>query len=122
MSIPFSDRTYDPRVWVRVLFGFALATALGALVASYPVAVLGAAGACLALYGIFRWCHERLEFWQVLVLFALTPYLILNYGFDNLAAGRGAMGDESPCHPGPAALDVLCFRAEPALQLDVFLG
>src|SRR5207249_3926497 len=91
MSIPFSDRTYDPRVWVRVLFGFALATALGALVASYPVAVLGAAGACLALYGIFRWCHERLEFWQVLVLFALTPYLILNYGFDNLAVGAGGV-------------------------------
>ena len=39
-----------------------------------------------------------------------------------LSAPRGAMGDESPCHPGPAALDVLCFRAEPALQLDVFLG
>jgi hypothetical protein len=91
MSIPISDRTYDPRVWVRVLFGFALATALGALVASYPLAVLGAAGACLALYGIFRWCHERLEFWQVLVLFALTPYLILNYGFDNLAVGAGGV-------------------------------
>src|SRR6266480_2439496 len=48
-------------------------------------------GACLALYGIFRWCHERLEFWQVLVLFALTPYLILNYGFDNLAVGAGGV-------------------------------
>ena len=91
MSIPISDRAYDTRVWVRASFGFALATALGVLVASYPFAVLVAAGVCLALYGIFRWCHERLEFWQVLVLFALTPYLILNYGFDNLAVGAGGV-------------------------------
>ena len=89
MPISISDRTYDASAVVRGLLGFALATALGMLLASYPLAVLGVAVACLALYGIVRWCHGRLESWQALVLLAMTPYLILNYGFDNLAVGAG---------------------------------
>lgn len=89
MPISISDRTYDASAVARGLLGFALATALGMLVASYPLAVLGLAVACLAFYGIFRWCHGRLEFWQALVLLAMTPYFILNYGFDNLAVGAG---------------------------------
>lgn len=89
MLISISHRTFDASLLARGLLGFAIATALGMLVASYPLVVLGVAVACLALYGIFQWCHGRLEFWQTLVLLALTPYLILNYGFDNLAVGAG---------------------------------
>lgn len=84
-----STATKGFSTWVngKGLFGFAIATALGALVAAYPlVGVEGTAG-CLALYGIFRWCRQELKFWQVLVLVAVTSYIILNYGFDNLAVG-----------------------------------
>ena len=73
----------------KTLFGFAIATGLGSLVAIYPFAVLGGLAVCLTLYGISRWLRGRLEFWQALVLFAMTAYVILNYGFDNLAVGGG---------------------------------
>lgn len=89
MPISISDRTYDASAVARSLFGFALATALGIVLACYTPAVLGVAVACLAFYGIFRWCRGRLELWQTLVLLAMTPYCILNYGFDNFAVGAG---------------------------------
>jgi O-antigen ligase len=71
----------------NILCGFAMAAALGVLVAIYPLVGLAGLPVCFTLYGIHRWCRERLEFWQVLVLLAMTPYFILNYGFDNLAVG-----------------------------------
>ena len=79
------------RVDARAVIGFAIATALGALLAAYPVPGLGGVAVCLTLYGILRWCRGRLEFWQALVLLAMTPYFILNYGFDNLAVGVGGL-------------------------------
>ncbi len=71
----------------RTMCGFAVAAALGVLVATYPLVGLAGLPVCVTLYGIRRWFRERLEFWQVLVLLAMTPYFILNYGFDNLAVG-----------------------------------
>lgn len=73
----------------KTLIGFAIAIGLGALLAAYPVPGLGAVAVFLTLYGILRLCRGHLEFWQALVLLALTPYVILNYGFDNLAIGAG---------------------------------
>ena len=71
----------------KTLGALALTAALGVLVATYPLVGLVALPLCFTLYGIHRWCRERLEFWQALVLLAMTPYFLLNYGFDNLAVG-----------------------------------
>ena len=46
--------------------------------------------ASLCMY-FFRWCRQQMEWWQMLVLLALTPSLILNYGFDNFAVGAGGL-------------------------------
>ena len=75
------------RLSTKTLLGFGSAAVLGVLVAAYPVMGLEAIAACLFFYGILRWSRGRMEFWQLLVLLALTPYIILNYGFDNLAVG-----------------------------------
>jgi len=71
----------------RALLGFGIAVGLGVLVAAFPVVGLEGIAVCLFLYGISRWARGRMEIWQVLVLLALTPYIILNYGFDNFAVG-----------------------------------
>jgi len=71
------------------VFGFAVATGLGTLLAAYPLVGLAAVPVCLALYWFFRWCRLQMEWWQMLVLLALTPAVILNYGFDNFAVGAG---------------------------------
>ncbi|MFY9527631.1 MAG: O-antigen ligase family protein [Candidatus Acidiferrales bacterium] len=73
----------------KTLLGFVIATGLGVLMAAYPLVGLGGLAMCLTLYAILRWCRGRLELWQTLVLAAMTPYIILNYGFDNLAVGVG---------------------------------
>jgi hypothetical protein len=89
MSTFTVTKVFGARLDAKTLFGFAIASALGVLLAAYPLASLGAVAVFLVAYGIFRWCRERLEFWQALVLLALTPYFILNYGFDNFAIGAG---------------------------------
>jgi hypothetical protein len=89
MSTLTDTKAFGARVDAKTLLGLAIAIALGFLVASYPLAVLGGIAACIILYGILRWCRGRLELWQVLVLLAVTPYVILNYGFDNLVVGAG---------------------------------
>jgi hypothetical protein len=89
MSTLTDTKAFGARVDTKTLLALAIAIALGFLVASYPLAVLGGIAACTILCGIFRWCRARLELWQAFVLFAMTPYLILNYGFDNLAVGAG---------------------------------
>jgi len=73
------------------LLAFTVAAALGLLVATSPLVGLAALPACFVVYGIYRWCRMRLEVWQVVVLFAMTPYFLLNYGFDNFAVGWGGM-------------------------------
>ena len=79
----------DARLNTKTVFGFAIAIALGVLLAAYPLTSLGALALCVTLYVLFRWCREHMEWWQMLVLLALTPSLILNYGFDNFAVGAG---------------------------------
>ena len=89
-----STSTLTKVLWAidkRTLGAFTVATVLGVLVATNPLVGLAALPACFVVYGIYRWCRVRLEVWQVLVLFAMTPYLLLNYGFDNFAVGWGGM-------------------------------
>jgi O-antigen ligase len=89
MSTSTVTRVLGGPLDARALIGFAVATVLGVLLAAYPVVGLGGVAVCLTLYGILRWGRGRLEFWQTLVLATITPYIILNFGFDNLAVGRG---------------------------------
>ena len=79
------------RVDAKAVIGVAVFAAVGVLLATYPVEVLGAAAALFSLTGILRVARGRLEFWQILVLVTLAAYGILNYGFDNLAVGLGGI-------------------------------
>jgi hypothetical protein len=81
--------------WVdrKTLFGFAIATTLGVLVAAHPIPAFVGIAVCTSLCLIVRWCRGRMEFWQALVLLALTPYIILNFGFDNLAINYFPVGE-----------------------------
>jgi O-antigen ligase len=89
-----STSTLTKVLWAidkRTVLAFTVAAALGVLVAASPLVGLAALPACFVVYGIYRWCRTRLEVWQVLVLFAMTPYFLMNYGFDNFAVGWGGM-------------------------------
>jgi hypothetical protein len=89
MSTLSVTRSNGSRFDKKTLIGFAIAVGLGVLVAAYPLVGFEGMGTCLILYGILRWTDGRLELWQVLALSALTPYIILNYGFDNFSIGAG---------------------------------
>jgi O-antigen ligase len=82
-----------PASWfdTKAMIGFLFATGLGACVAAYPFPALAVMAVCLVLYGILKWARGQFELWQVLALVALSPYIILNYGFDNLAVGAGGI-------------------------------
>jgi hypothetical protein len=82
-------KLHDARINTKTVLGFAIATGLGVLLAAYPLISLDALAVCLILFGLFRWCRQHMEWWQMLVLLALTPSIILNYGFDNFAVGAG---------------------------------
>ncbi len=89
MSTFIVTKLHDARINTKTVLGFAIATALGVLLAAYPLISLAALAVCLILFGLFQWCRQQMEWWQILVLLALTPSIILNYGFDNFAVGAG---------------------------------
>src|ERR1700674_5943820 len=91
MSTFITTYIHDARLNTKTVFGFAIAAALGVLLAAYPLTSLGALALSVTLYLLFRWCREHMEWWQMLVLLALTPSLILNYGYDNFAVGAGGL-------------------------------
>jgi O-antigen ligase len=91
MSTFTATRVLDARRNAGILIVFAITAALGILLAAYPLTVLGAVALCVFLYVFFRWCRQQMEWWQMMVLLALTATIILNYGFDNLAVGAGGL-------------------------------
>ena len=82
-----------PRGWEFLCFvGF---SALGALAILYRDTAILLLAIAVAL-GLSWWAVKRLrriglQSWQVLLLFALTCNLILNYGFDNIAIHFGGL-------------------------------
>jgi hypothetical protein len=86
-----ATRSLDSRLNTKFVFGFAIAVALGVLLAAYPLTILGVVALSISLYGFLQWCRARMEWWQLLVLLALAPTFVLNYGFDNLAVGAGGL-------------------------------
>ncbi len=84
-----------PRAGIRTrnVLGFLALAGLGALGFLYPDAILGLVAA-LAAAGIAGWIVARvhrmgLDIWQGLLLFAMSGYMILNYGFENIALHVG---------------------------------
>jgi len=78
----------------RYIAWFSLLVLAGGVAALYPtfwlyclaaVAALGICWGALAFLG-----RAELDFWQILALSMLSGYLILNYGFDNIAFHVGA--------------------------------
>jgi hypothetical protein len=75
------------------LVWFAVFLVLGSLAVLYPVVTLASVGA-LGTLGLARLTiayvrRVGLEVWQMLVLLALTGYMVLNYGFENLTLHLG---------------------------------
>jgi hypothetical protein len=89
MSTLTISKLLGTRLNTKTVLGFAIATAVGVFLAAYPLTCLGAVAIGVTVYALFRWCRAQMEWWQILVLLALTPSLILNYGFDNFAVGAG---------------------------------
>jgi O-antigen ligase len=77
----------------RVVAGFVSFFAVGTLVVLFPFFTLGLVAAAGALacvwFGIRYLQRAGLEIWQMVLLFVLTGYLLLNYGFENLAVHVG---------------------------------
>jgi O-antigen ligase len=72
---------------------FALVCLLGALAITYPRSALITFAVALAL-GLTWWITVRLrrmglEIWQALLLFTLSGYMLLNYGFENITIHAG---------------------------------
>lgn len=75
----------------KTVCAFAAVVAAGVFLAAYPLATLAAIAIGAAGYALFKWCRAQMEWWQLFVLGALTPSIILNYGFDNFAVGAGGV-------------------------------
>ncbi len=78
--------------WIdaRGLVLFSFFVLFGASVMLYPLPALGlfvTIGAVSLVFLIVR--SGRLEFWQLLLLTALTGYMVLNYGFENISLHVG---------------------------------
>jgi hypothetical protein len=93
MPASTSTRIFGARLDAKAVIGFAIATALGVLLAAFPIAGLAGLAAVLIPLGIMRWCKGRLETeaWQILVLVSMTLFIVLNYGFDSFILSLGGM-------------------------------
>lgn len=79
------------KIELRHVAWFALFVAAGCVASINPVFWLG----CLAAGGAFWLCKLafgflRLEFWQVIAVITITGYVVLNYGFENVAIHAGS--------------------------------
>ena len=81
------------KIDVRYVAGFSVLVLAGSVATLYPIFSLGCLTVAAVLgicWLVFVWVRgARLEFWQILALTALSGYLVLNYGFDNLAVHVG---------------------------------
>jgi len=81
------------RIDLRAVGWFSLLAVAGGLAVLQPVYLAAFVGAVAALglcwWGFSRLRRAGLELWQILVLTALTGYMLLNYGFENLAIHVG---------------------------------
>lgn len=91
-----SDAKLSPRLGrldLRYVAWFSLFVLAGSVATLYPISWLG----CLAAAAVFGICwaifaflgYAGLEFWQIIALTTLGGYLLLNYGFENLAIHLG---------------------------------
>jgi O-antigen ligase len=78
---------------LRYVAGFAVLVLVGGAASLYPIFLLICLAAAVAVgigWAVFRFLGSAgLELWQVLLLTALSGYMLLNYGFENLAFHMG---------------------------------
>jgi len=91
MGTLVTNRLPAARVNAKVVLAFVAIATAGVFLAAYPLTTLGAIVTGAAVYVLFKWCRAQMEWWQLLLLGALTPSIILNYGFDNFAVGAGGV-------------------------------
>lgn len=91
MGTLITNRLPAARVNAKIVLAFVAIAAAGVFLAAYPLTTLGAIVIGAAVYVLFKWCRAQMEWWQLLLLAALTPSIILNYGFDNFAVGAGGV-------------------------------
>ena len=91
MGTLITNRLPAARVNAKIVLAFVAIAAAGVFLAAYPLATLGAIVLGAAVYALFKWCRAQMDWWQLLLLGALTPSIILNYGFDNFAVGAGGV-------------------------------
>jgi len=83
------------RIDLRTVAWFSLFFLIGSLAILYPLFVLGCIAAAAALgfcrLAVTQVQRANLEFWQVLALVALSGYLLLSRGFENLTLHVGGV-------------------------------
>src|SRR4029077_948671 len=81
------------KIDARHVAGFSVLVLAGSVATLYPIFWLGYLTVAVVLgicWLLFVWVRRAgLEFWQALALTTLSGYLVLNYGFDNLAIHVG---------------------------------
>jgi O-antigen ligase len=85
----------ENRIDLRVIAAFSLLVVLGAIAALYPMAWVGLLVAAVTLWVCWwlfvRFRRQGLEVWQMMLLVAISGYLLLNYGFENIALHVGGI-------------------------------
>ena len=81
------------KIDLRIVFGFGLAVIIGGVATLFPFLALGCLGAVLVLglcwLGLVGLRRANLELWQVFLVMAISGYIVLNYGFENMALHVG---------------------------------
>jgi len=81
------------RIDLRYVGLFVLVAGLGGVAAIYPIVWLGGLGLVVGLglcWALFRFLRRiGLSLWQVVAVVNLSGYIVLNYGYDNLALHLG---------------------------------
>jgi O-antigen ligase len=92
---PVEPARRENRISLRIIAAFSFLVVLGALAALYPMIWLGVLAAAVALrvcWWLFaRFRRQGLELWQMMLLVAVSGYLLLNYGFENIAVHVGGL-------------------------------
>lgn len=83
------------RIDLRLVAAFSVLVILGGVAALFPVVWLGLLGFVVAVaicWWVFaRFRREGLELWQMMMLIALSGYIVLNYGFENVSLHVGGV-------------------------------
>lgn len=88
-------RTLAPKIRASTVFLFLAFLGIGVLVTVYPMhavgLLIGLAALAVISVGLAYLRRSGLELWQIILLMALSGYMLVNYGFENLAFHLGGV-------------------------------